>query len=165
MCCVQSNISIKEWTTELWLSWLHFTPSPSLSNIKGWHESILSKFLYISILLRCTKNKLYIFRCFQLKTFRSVLEIRVTMNWLTIVILVQTATKLVGSFDLPKPLDNFYEEVVRFYKRLRTEGGNRMRLYSCFVKILYCCWASVWISFKNWDVGYRAIQRNGDNYI
>ena len=46
------------------------------------------------------------------------------MNWLAVVIMVQTATKLVGSFDLPKPLDNFYEEVVRFYKRLRTEGGN-----------------------------------------
>ena len=48
----------------------------------------------------------------------------VNMKWFAVVIVLQTASKLVGSFDLPKPLDNFYEEVVRFYKRLRTEGGN-----------------------------------------
>ena len=52
------------------------------------------------------------------------MKIEVNMKWFAIVIVLQTASKLVGSFDLPKPLDNFYEEVVRFYKRLRTEGGN-----------------------------------------
>ena len=31
--------------------------------------------------------------------------------------------QLGSSFDLPQPLDNFYDEVVRFYKRLRQEGG------------------------------------------
>lgn len=31
--------------------------------------------------------------------------------------------QLCSSFDLPQPLDNFYDEVVRFYKRLRQEGG------------------------------------------
>lgn len=30
--------------------------------------------------------------------------------------------QLSSSFDLPQPLDNFYDEVVRFYKRLRQEG-------------------------------------------
>ena len=59
------------------------------------------------------------------------------MKWFAIVIVLQTASKLVGSFDLPKPLDNFYEEVVRFYKRLRTEGGKRMRLYQCFYICFY----------------------------
>ena len=134
--CSEWNISIKgrneqqHWVREREPTSLFsdtagsFTPQILSSDIKGWHESILSKFLYISILLRCTENKVSIFRCFQLKTFRSELEIRVTMNWLAVVIVLQTATKLVGSFDLPKPLDNFYEEVVRFYKRLRTEGGN-----------------------------------------
>ena len=69
------------------------------------------------------KQSLYIYsNAFNWKL--SDLEIRVNMNWLAVVIVLQTATKLVGSFDLPKPLDNFYEEVVRFYKRLRTEGGN-----------------------------------------
>merc|ERR1719195_595248 len=37
-------------------------------------------------------------------------------------IYLQTIAEYAGSFDLPKPLDNFYEEVVRFYKRLRSEG-------------------------------------------
>jgi len=44
------------------------------------------------------------------------------MKCLVILIYLQTVTKYAGSFDLPKPLDNFYEEVVRFYKRLRSEG-------------------------------------------
>ena len=35
-----------------------------------------------------------------------------------------------SSFDLPQPLDNFYEEVVRFYKRVRQEGGKL--LFSIF---------------------------------
>ena len=48
-----------------------FTPQILSSDIKGWHESILSKFLYISILLRCTENKVSsIFQCFQLKNFQ-----------------------------------------------------------------------------------------------
>ena len=51
------------------------------------------------------------------------------MKWFAVVIVLQTASKLVGSFDLPKPLDNFYEEVVRFYKRLRTEGGELFQKY------------------------------------
>ena len=129
----------KEWTTRVIQRSINFSDTAGcftpqiLSNIKGWHESILSKFLYISILLRCTENKVYIFQCFQLKTFRSELEIRVNMNWLAVVIVLQTATKLVGSFDLPKPLDNFYEEVVRFYKRLRTEGGNWFYLFNQIV--------------------------------
>ena len=33
------------------------------------------------------------------------------------------AIQLSSTFDLPQPLDNFYDEVVRFYKRLRQEGG------------------------------------------
>jgi len=32
------------------------------------------------------------------------------------------AIQLSSTFDLPQPLDNFYDEVVRFYKRLRQEG-------------------------------------------
>ena len=130
----------KEWTTRVILHSINFSYTPgrfnaldSLQYQRLTWESILSKFLYISILLRCTENKVYIFQCFQLKTFRSELEIRVNMNWLAVVIVLQTATKLVGSFDLPKPLDNFYEEVVRFYKRLRTEGGNWFYLFNQIV--------------------------------
>ena len=48
------------------------------------------------------------------------------MRCLAFVIILQSATCYVGSFDLPKPLDNFYEEVVRFYKRLRSEGGKQL---------------------------------------
>ena len=31
------------------------------------------------------------------------------------------------AFSLPRPLDNMYQEVVRFYKRVRHEGGQ----YNC----------------------------------
>ena len=50
------------------------------------------------------------------------------MRCLVILIYLQTVTKDAGSFDLPNPLDNFYEEVVRFYKRLRSEGGENLVL-------------------------------------
>ena len=50
------------------------------------------------------------------------------MRCLVILIYLQTVTKDAGSFDLPNPLDNFYEEVVRFYKRLRSEGGKNIVL-------------------------------------
>ena len=61
------------------------------------------------------------------ENFRSgTLEPR--MRCLVILIYLQTVTKDAGSFDLPNPLDNFYEEVVRFYKRLRSEGGKNIVL-------------------------------------
>ena len=50
------------------------------------------------------------------------------MRCLVMMIYLQTIAKYAGSFDLPKPLDNFYEEVVRFYKRLRSEGGENLVL-------------------------------------
>ena len=52
------------------------------------------------------------------------------MRSLLLVIIIQSATNDVGSFDLPKPLNNFYDEVVRFYKRVRTEGGKKFFIYS-----------------------------------
>ena len=48
------------------------------------------------------------------------------MRCLVMMIYLQTIAEYAGSFDLPKPLDNFYEEVVRFYKRLRSEGGKNL---------------------------------------
>ena len=45
---------------------------------------------------------------------------------------------LSSTFDLPQPLDNFYDEVVRFYKRLRHEGGieasHKYRIYPARVQ-------------------------------
>ena len=56
------------------------------------------------------------------------------MRCLAFVIILQSATCYVGSFDLPKPLDNFYEEVVRFYKRLRSEGGKQLIKHLLFLR-------------------------------
>ena len=45
-----------------------------------------------------------------------------TMRNILLLLAIQTF-HLSSTFDLPQPLDNFYDEVVRFYKRLRHEGG------------------------------------------
>ena len=45
------------------------------------------------------------------------------MKHFLLILTFQIITKSCSAFDLPKPLDNFYDEVVRFYKRLREEGG------------------------------------------
>merc|ERR1719510_901172 len=44
------------------------------------------------------------------------------MKHFLLILTFQIITKSCFAFDLPKPLDNFYDEVVRFYKRLREEG-------------------------------------------
>ena len=41
-----------------------------------------------------------------------------------------------SSFDLPQPLDNFYDEVVRFYKRVRQEGS-KYRIISKMIFIFH----------------------------
>ena len=47
------------------------------------------------------------------------------MRWLVLVWLGWAGLTLSPAlaFSLPRPLDNMYQEVVRFYKRVRHEGG------------------------------------------
>ena len=46
------------------------------------------------------------------------------------------AIQLSSTFDLPQPLDNFYDEVVRFYKRLRQEGGKFVQNMVGFILLI-----------------------------
>ena len=49
---------------------------------------------------------------------------KVMSDWLArLALCLCLATDLAAPFTLPQPLDNFYEELVRFYKRVRNEGG------------------------------------------
>ena len=69
----------------------------------------------------------------------------VNMKCVLLVLYLHLAQNLSLPFDLPKPLDRFYDEVVRFYKRVKHEGGklikyiafsNRVWLHSIKVESL-----------------------------
>ena len=84
------------------------------------------------------------------------------MRCLAFVIILQSATCYVGSFDLPKPLDNFYEEVVRFYKRLRSEGGKQLIKHLLFARqhvkeLLRQCWEDIAIYFLSMSSRYTVL--------
>ena len=51
----------------------------------------------------------------------------VNMKCVFLVVYLHLSPNLSLPFDLPKPLDRFYDEVVRFYKRVKHEGGKLIK--------------------------------------
>ena len=59
------------------------------------------------------------------------------MKCVLLVVYLHLVPNLSLPFDLPKPLDRFYDEVVRFYKRVKHEGGKLIKLIESLNKVCY----------------------------